>query len=207
MTHFYDKYVVPHLIRIGCGCQMLSELRRPIVAQAQGRVLELGVGAGANMSLFKPDQITEWVGIEPSDELRRMALSAPGAEALKPFITAGTAEHLPFDDHSFDTVLCTFTLCSVDDPQKALSEAYRVLRPGGRFLFCEHGRAPDSKVARWQDRIDPLWSPITGGCHLNRPVRDAIQSAFTIVDWEGGYQSKRLKLMSWIETGCALVKH
>jgi ubiquinone/menaquinone biosynthesis C-methylase UbiE len=204
MANWYARHVVPHLIRLGCGCQMIAEMRKPIVTQAKGRVLELGMGAGANMPWILQDQVSELVGIEPSDELREMALASPAARQLKPTILAAAAEELPFADASFDTVLCTFTLCTVSDPARALAEARRVLRPGGMFLFCEHGRAPDANVARWQERIDPIWSPITGGCHLSRPVRSAIENIFSVSDWEGGYQPKGPRMMGWMESGKAV---
>lgn len=204
MANWYERNVLPHIIRLGCGCQMIDEMRRPLVAQARGRVLELGMGAGANMPWILPAQVSELVGIEPSAELREMALATPAARALKPEILAASAEELPFPEASFDTVLCTFTLCSVHDPARALAEARRVLRPGGLFLFCEHGRAPDANVARWQQRIDPLWSPITGGCHLSRPVRGAIEQVFSVAAWEGSYQAKAPRFMGWTESGRAV---
>lgn len=203
MANWYERHIMPRVIRIGCGCQMLAEMRKPIVAQAKGRVLELGMGAGPNMSWMLPDQVSELVGIEPSDELRAMALADPMAQRLRPTILPAPAEELPFADASFDTVLCTFTLCSVADPARALAEARRVLRPGGTFLFCEHGRAPDAGVARWQDRIDPLWGPLSGGCHFSRPVRGAIEKVFRIAEWEGRYQPKGPRFMGWMESGTA----
>jgi ubiquinone/menaquinone biosynthesis C-methylase UbiE len=203
MANWYERYIVPHMVRIGCGCQMLAEMRQPIVSQARGRVLELGMGAGANMPWIQPDRVSELVGIEPSAELRAMALAAPIAQQLKPTILPAAAEELPFEDASFDTVLCTFTLCSVADPVRALAEARRVLRAGGLFLFCEHGRAPDAGVVRWQERIDPIWHKLAGGCHLSRPVRGAIEKVFSVAEWQGGYQPKGPRFMGWIEAGTA----
>ena len=204
MANWYERHIVPHIIRLGCGCQMLAELRKPIVEQAKGRVLELGMGAGANMPWMLPQQVHELIGIEPSDELRAMALASPAAQQLKPTILAANAEQLPFEDASFDTVLCTYTLCTVADPARALHEARRVLRPGGTFLFCEHGRAPDANVVRWQERIEPLWRPIFGGCHLTRPVRGAIETVFSIAEWQGSYQPQGPRFAGWMESGRAV---
>lgn len=204
MANWYERKVVPHIVRIGCGCQMLAEKRQPIVAQAQGRVLELGMGAGANLPWLLPDRVSELVGIEPSDELRAMALAASAAHRIKTSILPAAAEDLPFENASFDTVLCTYTLCSVADPVRALDEARRVLRPGGTFLFCEHGRAPDADVARWQERIDPYWCRVSGGCRLSRPVRGVIEQTFAVAEWEGAYQPKGPRVMGWMESGIAV---
>lgn len=206
MANWYDRHILPQLIRFGCGCQMMTEMRQPVASQASGRVLELGMGAGANMPCMVPGQISELVGIEPSDELRAMAAATPAAQQLKPTILGAPAEELPFEDASFDTILCTFTLCTVQDPARALAEARRVLRPGGQFLFCEHGRAPDANVARWQERFDPVWSRIFGGCHLSRPVRGAIERQFALEAWEGGYQPKGPRMLGWMESGRAIAR-
>lgn len=204
MANWYDRYIVPHMIRLGCGCQRLAETREPIVSQARGRVLELGIGAGANMSLLPQGQIEELVGIEPCAELRKMATKASCKHNINASIIDAPAEQLPFEDASFDTVLCTFTLCSVQDPSRALEEARRVLRSDGSFLFCEHGRSPDPGVARWQRRIDPVWGPLTGGCHLSRPVRGAIETLFAIDDWQGDYYPGGPRFMGWMESGRAV---
>lgn len=204
LKNWYEKQVIPQIIRLGCGCQALAELRKPIVAQASGRVLELGIGAGANMPWFNPDQISEVIGIEPNEKLRDMARASPFAKGVNLSVVAAAGEELPFDDGSFDTVLCTFTLCSVRDHEQMLWEARRVLRSGGRFLFCEHGRAPDAGVARWQDRLDPVWSTVLGGCHLHRPVRGSIEKVFSIAGWQGNYQPKGPRALGWMESGVAV---
>ncbi len=201
MANWYERHIVPHIIRLGCGCQRLAEFRRPVVAQARGRVLELGIGAGANMPLLPAGQIDELIGIEPSAELCEMARSAARAHAFESSIIEAPAEQLPFDDASFDTVLCTFTLCTVNDPARVLAEARRVLCSDGRFLFCEHGRAPDAGVARWQARLDPFWRPLAGGCHLSRPVRGTIEKVFSIDQWEGGYMPGGPRIVGWMESG------
>ncbi|HJV42280.1 class I SAM-dependent methyltransferase, partial [Caulobacter sp.] len=131
-------------------------------------------------------------------------LAAPRPEGLKVDVLAGVAEQLEFDDHSFDTVVCTFTLCSVHAPSAVLAEARRVLKPDGQFVFCEHGLAPDPKVARWQRRIEPFWTPLAGGCHLTRPVGAAIAAAgFVIEELKTFYMPKAPRPLGWCELGVA----
>jgi SAM-dependent methyltransferase len=119
-------------------------------------------------------------------------------------IRAGVAEDLPFATGSFDTVVCTYTLCSVEDPERVLAEVRRVLAPGGRLLFLEHGRAPDQAVARWQERIEPVWKPLAGGCHLTRPVGAALRAAgFAVEPLGQAYLRQAPKIMGWMEWGVA----
>lgn len=204
MASWYERHILPHIIRLGCGCQLLTEKRQPIIQQARGRVLELGVGAGANLPLYRPEAISELVGIEPSDELRAMAASLPATARLGARLVNAIGEDLPFEDASFDTVVCTFTLCTVTDPQRTLAEARRVLRAGGTFLFCEHGRADDPGVIKWQERIEPVWKQVFGGCHLSRPVSAAIAEHFTIEACERGYQERTPRIAGWMERGRAV---
>ncbi|HET9629413.1 MAG TPA: class I SAM-dependent methyltransferase [Novosphingobium sp.] len=203
MAGWWDRKVVPQIIRLGCGCQKLAELRQPIVSQASGKVLELGIGAGANLRWYDTARVESVTGIEPSPELRAMAAAAHRPQNPALDILDGAAEALPFADATFDTVVCTFTLCTVHDHVKAVHEARRVLRPGGKLLFCEHGLSPDAGVQRWQRRIDPLWASAFGGCHITRPVRETIARAFNIAEWKGGYQPGGMKLAAWMESGVA----
>jgi ubiquinone/menaquinone biosynthesis C-methylase UbiE len=154
----------------------LQPYRARIVGAAEGRVLEFGIGSGLNLPLYGAN-VTSVLGIESSPELLRMA-KRQSAEAHVPVeLIEATAEALPLDDGSVDTVVTTWTLCTIPDAEKALREARRVLHPGGSLLFVEHGRAPEPGVARWQDRLDPLWSPLAGGCHLNRKIDALIAGA------------------------------
>jgi len=203
MANWWERKVVPQIIRLGCGCQKLATMREPVVGQAQGKVLELGLGAGANLRYYDPQRVESLTGVEPSPELRAIARSAwrPQNPALE--LLDGRAEALPFADASFDTVVCTFTLCTVDDHAQAVREARRVLRPGGKFLFCEHGLAPDAGVQRWQRRVDPVWARLFGGCHVTRPVRETIAREFRVEQWQGEYQEGTMRLAGWMESGVA----
>lgn len=203
MTSWYRRRVVPHIIRLGCGCALMDEYRQQVVPRARGCVLEIGLGAGANLRHYDRAKVTRVTGIEPSPELRAMAAHAQRVARLPLEIVDAAGEALPFAAASFDTVLCTFTLCTVDDVGRTLAEARRVLKPGGCFLFCEHGRAPDAGVQKWQERIEPAWKRVFGGCHLTRPVRGNIERCFSIQDWTGGYQGRGLRIAGWLEWGAA----
>jgi SAM-dependent methyltransferase len=202
MTSFYDRHIMPRLIGCACGAKPITYQRRKVVPRAAGKVLELGIGGGMNLIHYDPAKVTSVSGVDPSAELRAVAQAAPRPEGLKVDIQNGTAEHLPFPDASFDCVLCTFTLCSVASPPAALAEAKRVLRPGGRFLFCEHGLAPDPKVADWQAFIEPLWKRLAGGCHLTRPVGATIAAAgFALTELSTMYLPSTPRSLGWNEWG------
>jgi ubiquinone/menaquinone biosynthesis C-methylase UbiE len=150
--------------------------RRRVVSRAQGRVLEVGVGSGLNLPLYT-DAVTHVVGLDPSVRLLSKARRSQRASALPIRLIEGSAEALPLEDQSVDTVVTTWTLCSIPDVGAALREMRRVWKRSGQLLFVEHGRADDARVRRWQDRLTPVWKQIAGGCHLNRPIRRLIEDA------------------------------
>jgi SAM-dependent methyltransferase len=204
MASLYDRYIMPRLIGCACAAPPIMKQRAKVVPSAQGRVLELGVGGGLNLAFYDPAKVSEVVGIDPSAELRARAQAAPRAEGLRVTLTEGVAESLPFDAASFDNVVCTFTLCSVHTPPEVLAEARRVLKPGGRLLYCEHGLAPDAGVVKWQRRIEPIWKRIAGGCHLTRPVTSAIAAAgFGIERSDTMYLPGTPRFAGWNEWGAA----
>ena len=204
MASFYDRFILPKLLTCACSSSPMMRQRAKIVPRASGRVLELGIGMGLNLSFYDPDKVSAVVGVDPAAELRAAAVAAPRDPRLAVTIEDGTAEALPFADASFDSVVCTFTLCSVHTPAAALAEARRVLKPSGRLLFCEHGLAPDAGVAGWQRRIEPIWKRIAGGCHLTRPVAGAIAAAgFKLDRVESMYVPKTPRIAAWNEWGVA----
>lgn len=204
MASFYDRFILPKLLTCACSSSPMMRQRAKIVPQASGRVLELGIGMGLNLSFYDPATVSAVVGVDPAAELRAAASAAPRDPRLAVIIEDGTAEALPFADASFDSVVCTFTLCSVHTPAAALAEARRVLKPSGRLLFCEHGLAPDAGVARWQRRIEPIWKRIAGGCHLTRPIASAIAAAgFKLDRVESMYVPKTPRIAAWNEWGVA----
>ena len=202
MTSFYDRHVMPRLIGCACGSKPVTKQRAKIVPLARGRVLELGIGGGLNLRHYDPALVDEVVGVDPSAALRVRACAAERADGVDVTVLDGTAERLPFGDGSFDTVVSTFTLCSIAEPPVALAEARRVLRPGGRLLYCEHGLAPDPQVARWQRRIEPLWKRLAGNCHLTRATGDLLRNAgFRIDRHDTMYLPGTPKTLGWNEWG------
>jgi ubiquinone/menaquinone biosynthesis C-methylase UbiE len=202
MTSLYDRYVMPRLIGCACGSKPIVKQRQKVVPKAAGRVLELGIGGGLNLAFYDPARVTSVSGVDPSAELRARAEAAPRPDGLKVEIQDGTAEALPHPDASFDCVVCTFTLCSVQSPAAALAEARRVLKPGGRFLFCEHGLAPDADVAKWQKRVEPVWKRLAGGCHLTRPIAPSItQAGLALTELSSMYLPRTPRIAGWSEWG------
>jgi ubiquinone/menaquinone biosynthesis C-methylase UbiE len=177
---FYQHYIVPRLTHLAMGQKQLLPFRQRIVGAAEGRVLEIGIGSGLNLPLYGAT-VTSVIGLEPSAELLRMARPRALAAAVPVMLLDASAETVPLDAGSVDTVVTTWTLCTIPSASRALAEMRRVLKPGGSLLFVEHGRAPEPGVARWQDRLDPLWSRLAGGCHLNRKMDDLlVASGFRI---------------------------
>ncbi len=152
-------------------------MRQKVVPLAWGRVLEVGLGTGLNMPYYDPTRVTHITGLDPALELQPRACRRIEASGLAVELLALSAERIPRPDASFDTVAVTYSLSPIPDPLAALQEMRRVLAPGGSLLFCEHGRAPDAAVARWQDRLQGLWGPLAGGCHLNRDIPALLHAA------------------------------
>jgi ubiquinone/menaquinone biosynthesis C-methylase UbiE len=178
---FYQRYIIPRFTHLAMRQKQLLPFRQRVIGAAEGRVLEIGIGSGLNLPLYGA-AVTSVIGLEPSSELLNMA--RPRAEGAAAPITLldASAETIPLDSGSVDTVVTTWTLCTIPIPAQALAEMRRVLRPGGALLFVEHGRAPEPGVARWQDRLDPLWSRLAGGCHLNRKMDDLISGSGFRID-------------------------
>ena len=166
--NFYEKYIVPRLTNCICGHKLLTQQRKKVVPLAKGHVLEIGFGSGLNLGFYDPAKVQHLWGLDPSAALWQMAETA-GVQFEVEFLQA-SAESIPLAKASADTILVTYTLCSVPDVIKALKDMRRVLKPGGELLFCEHGVAPDANVRKWQDRLNPIWSKLAGGCNLNRPI-------------------------------------
>jgi ubiquinone/menaquinone biosynthesis C-methylase UbiE len=166
---FYRRHVLPYLVHLATRQKRLVPFRRRVIGAAEGRVLEVGIGSGLNLPPYG-SAARSVIALAPSPELLRMARGrGAGLSASVEFLEA-SAEAIPLDDVSIDAVVTTWTLCTIPDAPRALAEMRRVLKAGGALLFVEHGRAPEPRVARWQDRLDPLWSRFAGGCHLNRKI-------------------------------------
>ncbi len=178
---FYQRHVLPYLLHLAMRQKQLVPFRRRVIGAAEGRVLEIGIGSGLNLPLYGPN-VGSVVGLEPSPELMRMARERGQAASTSIEFLEASAEAIPLDGGSIDTVVTTWTLCTIPDATGALTEMRRVLKPDGALLFVDHGRAPEPGVARWQDRLDPLWSRIAGGCHLNRKIDDLISGSGFRID-------------------------
>jgi len=208
MNGWWDRHVVPRLI--GCACTQPAVMhdRAKVIPRASGDILELGCGGGTNLQFYDWSQVRSLSGVDPSPDLLGRAQDALLRSGRSANFANGIAEALPFENSSFDSVVTTFTLCSVQDPTAALSEVRRVLRPGGRLIFLEHGKAPDPAAANWQNRIEPVWKHIAGGCHLTRPVTGAISDAGFVCDAPHGHYMKRTpKWLGWVEWGEATLAH
>ena len=182
---FYTDVILPRICHLAMRNRRLLPYRERVIGAAEGRVLEIGIGSGLNLPFYRAPA-REVLGLEPAPPLITMAKRrAPTARVPVTFIE-GSAEAIPLDDDSIDSVITTWTLCTIPGAASALAEMRRVLRRNGRLLFVEHGLAPDEGVRRWQDRLTPVWKCISGGCHLNRPMRTLIESA--------GFRCDRLEI-------------
>lgn len=183
----YSHYVLPRLINFAMSREVVAHLRAAHVPAARGVVLEVGIGSGLNLPFYTAE-VTRLYGVDPSAELIAMARRmAEGVRFPVELLQQG-AERIPLDEGAVDTVVVTWSLCSIDDPLRVLRELRRVLKPGGAFIFVEHGLAPDAGVRKWQNRLTPIWRHMAGGCHLNRKMDDLIREAgFTMTSVEMGY--------------------
>jgi ubiquinone/menaquinone biosynthesis C-methylase UbiE len=203
---FYENHVLPHLIGLACGAPQIMKKRSQIVPAAEGRVLEVGFGAGPNLSFYDPVKVERLFALEPSQGMRRKAARAIAASPVATEVIDLSAEQIPLDANSVDTVVLTYTACTIADVHVALAEMRRVLKPGGTMLFSEHGKAPDEGVYKWQRRIEPVWKPIAGGCHLTRKIDDLITGAgFAIDRMEADYLPKSPKFASFNYSGAARI--
>ena len=180
---FYQDQILPFVIDLAMRQRNLAAYRNRVVPAAEGRVLEIGIGSGLNLPFYtrKAERV---IGLDPSPKLLSMARQAARQSMGAVEFLEGSAEAIPLADRSVDTVVTTWTLCSIPNASGALGEMRRVLKPGGRLLFVEHGRSPDPSVRRWQDVLTPVWKRIGGGCHLNRTIGALIEAA--------GFQFERI---------------
>jgi ubiquinone/menaquinone biosynthesis C-methylase UbiE len=185
---FYSEVIVPRLVTCACGTKPILKQRQKVVPLARGAVLEVGMGAGHNLPFYDTHSITSLVGIDPCRISWRLAQPRAATLGVPLDFVEGSAESIPLPDAGFDTVLMTYSLCTIPDPEAALDEMRRVLKPGGQLVFCEHGEAPDAAVANWQKRINPTWRRLLGGCNLNRPIMALIRNArFEVHEYDQMY--------------------
>jgi ubiquinone/menaquinone biosynthesis C-methylase UbiE len=182
---FYHEHVLPHFINLACGAKPITRQRQKVVPEAEGRILEVGMGSGLNIAHYNPDKVEKVWGLEPSHGMRHKARKRVAAAPFELEWLDLPGEAIPLDDNSVDTVVLTYTLCTIPDWHTALRQMRRVLKPGGKLLFSEHGRAPEEAVQRWQDRINPYWMKVAGGCHLNRDIPRLLT--------EGGFEVRQME--------------
>ncbi|CAA0105360.1 putative methyltransferase YcgJ [Zhongshania aliphaticivorans] len=203
---FYDNKILPIIIDKACSMTSIMGLREKIVPLAKGKVLEVGMGSGINLALYNPDNIDFVWGLEPSLGMRKKAQRNLDKSPVEVKWLDLPGEQIPLDDNSVDTVLLTYTLCTIPDWQRALEQMRRVLKPDGKLLFCEHGLAEEITVQNWQNRITPAWKKIAGGCHLNRPIAESIASCgFTINTLETCYAPGVPKIAGYMYYGEAVI--
>ncbi len=196
----YERYLLPWLIDWVCAMPPAARERAKIVPRARGEVLEIGIGTGHNLAYYVPRQVALVTGIDPGF-LRRKIIRRARAAGIEVKLLPLSAENIPAEDACFDTLVSTFTLCSISDVEQALAEMHRVLKPAGRFIYLEHGAAPDLRIRRWQDRLTPVWKPLAGGCHLNRDIPRLIAAAgFEILEQHNDY-IRGPRILSYIYRG------
>ena len=198
----YANWVLPRLLDLAMRNKALDQYRRDTIGTARGVVLEIGVGSGLNLTLYGR-AVDHVYALDPSTELLGSAHERAKDAVVPVSLLRASAERTPFAGSVFDTVVMTWTLCSIPDPLSALAEMRRVLKPGGQLLFVEHGLSPEDRVARWQHRLTPCWTWISGGCHLDRKTDDLLGKAgFHINSLETGYM-KGPKPWTFIYQGSA----
>jgi ubiquinone/menaquinone biosynthesis C-methylase UbiE len=200
----YDRYVLPRVISWACSSKPNRKQREKVVPRAEGDVLEIGVGSGLNFPHYDTSKVRKVWGLEPSEGMRRLARKNLGDSTLEVEMIDLPGEEIPLDANSVDTVLVTYTLCTIPDVRAALRGMGRVLRPGGKLLFCEHGLAPDAGVQKWQHRINPTWRRLGGGCNVNRDIPGLLESSgFRVIVDERMY-IPGIKVLSYNYWGTAV---
>ena len=181
----YAKYVLPRLAHFLCSHKVITQQRKKVVPQAKGRVLEIGIGSGLNLPFYNPEKVRHVWGLDPNEDMWNLNSSHSVSFDVE-FLHA-SAEKIPLDDGSVDSIVVTYTLCSIPETLEALKDMRRVLRPGGELIFCEHGAAPEPSVRRWQNRLTPIWQKATGGCRLNLQIPALLE--------QGGFKIHALDTM------------
>ena len=203
----YDKYVLPKFLNCACGSKPVARQRKKVVPLAEGKVLEVGIGSGLNLPFYDKSKIDELWGLDPSEELSEMARKVADSEQMEVNFISSGAEEISLPDDHFDSVLVTYTMCTIPEVIRANGEIRRVLKNGGKMIFCEHGEAPDENIRKWQKRINPIWGKIAGGCNINRKIPSLIEdSGFDIIELEEMYLPSTPKIAGYNYWGYAVAK-
>ncbi len=181
MTSLYDKYILPKVTNALCASRPSMKQREKVVPLAKGSVLEIGVGSGLNFGFYNPKKVDHLFALDPSEEMWSLAEKQMGNNQMQIEFVKGFAEEIPIEDNTIDSIVITYTLCTIPNVIEAFLEFRRVLKPSGKLIFCEHGISPDKSVQRWQNRLNPIWKKFGGGCNLNRDIPKLIKDgSFTI---------------------------
>ncbi|MBF0289552.1 MAG: class I SAM-dependent methyltransferase [SAR324 cluster bacterium] len=204
----YEGKIFPYLVNRVCSSEQVMSLKAKVIPLATGKVLEIGMGTGANLSLYNKNRVEFIWGLEPSAGMRKQACSNVEKSAVEVKWLDLPGEKIPLENESVDTIVLTFTLCSIPDWKLALQQMHRVLKPEGKLLFCEHGRAPEVNVQKWQDRLNPFWKKIGGGCHLNRPIESCLkETGFQFDDLQKMYMASAPRIVGYMYYGQASLQH
>ncbi|MDA9660792.1 class I SAM-dependent methyltransferase [Gammaproteobacteria bacterium] len=203
----YEKYVLPKFLNCACGSKPVARQREKVVPLAEGKVLEIGIGSGLNLPFYDKTKVDEIWGLDPSEELSEMARAVAIQEGMEVNFISSGAEEIPLPDDHFDSVLITYTMCTIPEVIRANTEIRRVLKNQGKMIFCEHGAAPDDNIRKWQKRINPFWGKIAGGCNIDRNIPSLIQdSGFDIIEIEEMYLPNTPKIAGYNFWGYAVSK-
>ncbi len=203
----YDKYVLPRFLNTACGTKPVRKQREKVVPHCEGRVLEIGMGTGLNLDFYDPSKIDMVFGLEPAAEMVERARPLAEAAPFPVEFIDLPGEEIPLEDNSVDTVLLTYTLCTIPGTLAAMQGMRRVLKPGGKLIFSEHGRAPDAGVSKWQDRLNGVWGHIAGGCNINRNIPHLIEEGgFKITDLNQMYVPSTPRVLGYTYWGAAEIR-
>tara|TARA_B100002019_G_scaffold136609_1_gene117684 strand:- start:8339 stop:8959 length:621 start_codon:yes stop_codon:yes gene_type:complete len=201
---FYEKYILPRFLNCACASEPITYQRKKVVPLAEGKILEVGIGSGLNLPFYNKSKIEEIWGIDPSEELNAMAKKVAIKEDIKVNFITSSAEDIPFPNDYFDTVLITYTMCTIPSVLQANKEIRRVLKHNGKMIFCEHGVSPDENIKKWQKRLNSIWGKIAGGCNINRNIPVLIKSSgFKIVEMDEMYLPKTPRIAGYNYWGYA----
>ena len=201
IKNFYEKNILPPLLNCCCGTKPITYQRKKIIPEANGDILEIGVGSGLNIPFYDKNKVSKIIALDPSEDLNSMAKIKAKANNLNIHFLTGVAEDIQIADSSIDTIVITYTLCTIPEPEKALSEIKRVLKTNGKILFSEHGLAPDDKVVNWQNKINPIWNKVFGGCNLNRDIPSLFKAAGFALTYEQMYLPSTPKFVGFNSWG------
>ncbi len=204
--NWYDEKILPRLVNLTCATKPIQKQREKIVPRAAGDVLEIGFGSGLNLPYYDRDRVRRIWGLEPSAGMGRLASSAISELDLDVELIELPGEEIPLDDDSVDTVLVTYTLCTIPEVAAALDGMRRVLKPQGRLLYCEHGKAPDENVRNWQDRLNPVWKKFTGGCNIGRDIPAILNESGFVIEDDNRMYLPGIKTLSYNYWGSALIR-